>query len=80
MVRTSQKRNNLKMVFAPNKRKARYINDRLYIIHAVMPIDRVKNATMIKEWLGVDTAFKVNKEGAYWFCELVEEPEWEEII
>jgi hypothetical protein len=34
---------------------------------------------MIKEWLGVDTAFKVQREGTYWFCELVEEPEWEDI-
>ena len=67
------------MIFPSNKRKARYINKKLYLIHGVIPIDRVKNATMIKEWLGVDTAFKVQREGAYWFCELVEEPEWEDI-
>jgi len=68
------------MVFPSHRRKARYINNNLYIIHAVIPIERVKNATMIKEWLGVDTAFKVQREGTYWFCELVEEPEWEDII
>jgi hypothetical protein len=67
------------MIFPSNKRKARYINKTLYIIHAVIPIDRVKNAVMIKEWLGVDTAFKVQREGTYWFCELVQETEWEEI-
>ena len=67
------------MRFPSNKRKARYINKQLYLVHAVMPIDRVKNPTMIKEWLGVDTAFKVQREGTYWFCELVEEPEWENI-
>ena len=60
-------------------RKARYINDNLYIIHAVIPIDRVKSAPLIKEWLGVDTAFKVQREGTYWFCELVEEIEWENV-
>jgi hypothetical protein len=67
------------MIFPSHRRKARYINNNLYIIHAVIPIDRCKNVNMIKEWLGVDTAFKVQREGAYWFCELVEEPEWEEI-
>jgi hypothetical protein len=67
------------MIFPSNKRKARYINENLYIVHAVISIDRVKNPTMIKEWLGVDTTFKVQREGTYWFCELVEEPEWEEI-
>jgi hypothetical protein len=34
---------------------------------------------MIKEWLGVDTAFKVQREGAYWFCEEIQEVEWENV-
>jgi len=34
---------------------------------------------MIKEWLGVDTAFKVQREGTYWFCEEIEEAIWEQI-
>ena len=67
------------MIFPSHRRKARYINDSLYIIHAVIPIDRVKSAPLIKEWLGVDTAFKVQREGTYWFCELVEEIEWENV-
>ena len=67
------------MRFPSNKRKARYINKQLYLVHAVIPIDRVKNPTMIKEWLGVDTAFKVNREGAYWFCEEIKEIDWEDV-
>jgi hypothetical protein len=67
------------MIFPSNKRKARYINKKLYLIHGVIPIDRVKNAIMIKEWLGVDTAFKVQREGAYWFCEEIQEVEWENV-
>ena len=67
------------MIFPSHRRKARYINDNLYIIHAVIPIDRVKSAPLIKEWLGVDTAFKVQREGTYCFCELVEEIEWENV-
>ena len=34
---------------------------------------------MIKEWLGVDTAFKVQREGSYWFCETIEDVNWEQI-
>ena len=67
------------MRFPSYKRPIRYINNTPYIVHAIIPIDRVKDATLIKQWLGVDTAFKVQREGTYWFCELVEEPEWEEI-
>ena len=67
------------MVFPSYKRPIEYINKKPFLIHSIMHIDRVKNATMVKEWLGVDTAFKVQREGTYWFCELVEEPEWEDI-
>ena len=34
---------------------------------------------MIKEWLGVDTVFKVNSKGAFWFCEEIQEVEWEDV-
>jgi len=34
---------------------------------------------MIKEWLGVDTAFKVQREGKYYFCDTIEEANWEPI-
>ena len=66
------------MIFPSHRRKARYINDNLYIIHAVIPIDRVKSAPLIKEWLGVDTAFKV-KNADYWFCEEIQEANWEQL-
>lgn len=67
------------MIFPSHRRKARYINNNLYIIHAVIPIDRVKSAPLIKEWLGVDTAFKVQREGTYWFCEEIKEIDWEDV-
>lgn len=67
------------MVFPSYKRPIEYINKKPFLIHSIMPIDRVRNANMVKEWLGVDTTFKVQREGTYWFCELVEEPEWENI-
>jgi len=65
--------------FPSYKRPIDYINNTPYLIHAVYPIDRVKNAPMIKEWLGVDTAFKSNRDGTYIFCEEIKEANWEQI-
>ena len=67
------------MVFPSYKRPIEYINKKPFLIHSIMHIDRVKNATMVKEWLGVDTVFKVHSKGVYYFCEEIKEPEWEEI-
>ena len=67
------------MIFPNYKRPIEYINHKPYILFAVIPIDRVKNAPMIKEWLGCDTAFKVNSKGVYWFCEEIEEVDWENV-
>lgn len=67
------------MVFPSYKRPIQYINNTPYIIHAIIPIERCKNVSMIKEWLGVDTAFKVQREGNYWFCETIEDIQWENI-
>ena len=61
------------------KRPIQYINNTPYLIHAIIPIERCRNVNMIKEWLGVDTAFKVQREGTYYFCEEIEEAEWEPI-
>lgn len=58
-------------------RPIQYINNQPYLVHAVYPIVHVKDAKMVKEWLGVDTAFKDNRQGKYIFCELIEEVEWE---
>ena len=46
---------------------------------SIIHFDRVKNANMVKEWLGVDTVFKVHSKGVYYFCEEIKEPEWENI-
>ena len=64
------------MIFPSYKRPIEYINHRPYLIHAIIPIERVKNAKMVKEWLGVDTMFKV-KNTDYWFCEEIKEADWE---
>jgi hypothetical protein len=67
------------MVFPSYKRPIEYINNKPYIVHSIMYIDRVKNATMVKEWLRVDTVFKVHSKGVYYFCEEIVEPEWEDV-
>ena len=46
------------MRFPSYKRPIQYINNIPYIIHAIIPIERCKNVSMIKEWLGVDTRLK----------------------
>ena len=61
------------MVFPSYKRPIEYINKKPFLLHAIMHIDRVKNATMVKEWLGVDTVFKVHSKGVYYFCEEIKE-------
>lgn len=61
------------MRYPSYKRPIERINDRLYIIYAIYPIDRVRDVNGIKKWLGCDTAFKVNQKGEYWFCEEIEE-------
>ena len=59
--------------FPSYKRPIQYINHTPYIVYAVYPIERVKNAPAIKEWLGVTTAFKDNRNGQYIFCEQIED-------
>ena len=67
------------MIVPSYKRPIRYINNTSSPVHAIIPIERCKNVNMIKEWLGVDTAFKVQREGSYWFCETIEDINWEQI-
>ena len=61
------------------KRPIQYINNKPYLVHAVYPIVNIKDAKLVKEWLGVDTAFKDNRNGNYIFCEEIEDIEWETI-
>ena len=67
------------MIFPSYKRPIEYINHRPYLIHAIIPIERIRDAKLVKEWLGVDTAFKVQREGNYWFCEIIEDIKWEQV-
>ena len=46
------------MIFPSYKRPIEYINNKPYIVHAIIPIERVRNVKGIKEWLGCDTSFK----------------------
>ena len=65
--------------FPKYKGPIQYINNTPYQICAIYPIQDVKNAQLIKEWLGCDTAFKNNREGVYYFCDKIQEVWWENI-
>lgn len=65
--------------FPLNKRPVRNINGELYIIHAEYQEGRVKNIQLVKEWLGVEFAFRVYKNNTLVFCELIECVKYEEI-
>ena len=56
-----------------------YINGDPYQIVARYPITSVKDASLIKEWLGCDTAFKSNRNNIYIFCNQIQEVSWETI-
>lgn len=56
-----------------------YINNTPYQIVATYPIESVKNASMIKEWLGCDTAFKSNRNNMFIFCNQIQDVSYEEI-
>lgn len=63
--------------FPSYKRPIEYINNVPYLVHAVYDIVEVRDAKLVKEWLGVDTAFKHSKRGVYLFCEEIQEVDWE---
>lgn len=65
--------------FPSYKRPIEYINGKAYIIYAIYPIERIKDAPAVKEWLGCDTAFKHNKQGTYIFCQEIEDAKYESI-
>lgn len=60
---------------SPIRREIKYINNVPYILKAVYPIDRIKDASGLKQWLGCTHAFKVVKHGVYYFCDEIEEVE-----
>ena len=55
------------------------IRDSLYIVHAEYPQHKIKNVSLVKEWLGVDTVFRQHSQNTYVFCELIEDIEFEEL-
>lgn len=67
------------MIYTNKSQPIQYINKTPYLIHAVFPITEVKNVVDLKNYLGVDTAFKQNSTGNFIFCNEVTEPEYEEI-
>jgi hypothetical protein len=56
-----------------------YINNEAYQIVARYSITEVKDAQLIKEWLGCDTVFKSNRQNLFIFCNHIEEITWETI-
>ena len=69
------------MPIYPNRlQPIRNINQNLYLVKAVLPIemigDRIED---MKNYLDCEIAFKVNKEGAFYFCSEIEEVDYEEI-
>jgi len=65
--------------FPKYKGPIQYIGGNPYQICALIRIQDVKNPSLIKEWLGCDTAFKNNREGVYYFCDKIQEVSWENI-
>lgn len=63
--------------FPSYKRPIQYINNIPYLVHAIYPIVNIRDANLVKKWLGVDTAFKSNRDGTYIFCEEIKEVDWE---
>lgn len=66
-------------IFHNRAQPIREINNSLYLIQAILPIETIKNVEDVKQYLGSDIAFRVNKEGSFYFCTEVEEAKIEEI-
>ena len=67
------------MRYPPYKRPIEKVNGNLYIVHAEYPQHKIKNVSLLKEWLGVDTVFRQHSQNTYVFCELIEDIEFEEL-
>jgi len=65
--------------FIGNPYPLEIINGKMYEVRAEYPITKVLDANLIKKWLGVDTAFKVNRNGSYIFCNEIQDVDWEDI-
>jgi|AACY02.1.fsa_nt_gi hypothetical protein len=54
-------------------RKFIHVNDRLVEVIRDFPEDRVKDISLVKEWLNAETVLRNN--GRLYFCEYVQEAE-----
>jgi hypothetical protein len=68
-------------IFHKRAQQIRYINNSLYIVQAILPIPTVEKVKVedVKKYLDSEVAFRVNKEGVFYFCRQVAEAEYEEI-
>jgi len=66
-------------IYTNKSQPIQYINKTPFLVHAVFPISHIKDVNGIKEYLGVDTAFKQNSTGVFIFCNEIKEHEFEEI-
>jgi hypothetical protein len=55
------------------------VNNKLYIIHAEYKQDKIRDVSLVKQWLGVDTVFRQHSKGTFIFCEEIEDIDWEQV-
>ena len=67
------------MRYPSYKRPIERVNNKLYVIHAEYEQHKVKNVSMVKEWMGVDTVFRQHSKGTYIFCEEIKDVDWENV-
>ena len=61
------------------RRPIEKVNGNLNIVHAEYPQHKIKDVSLVKEWLGVDTVFRQHSHDTYIFCELIEEVNYEKL-
>jgi hypothetical protein len=52
------------------------VNEGLFQVLKILSEERVKNADMVKEWLGADIIFR--KDGNFYFCKQIQDLEYEQ--
>ena len=67
------------MRYPSYKRPIERVNDKLYIIHAEYKQDKIRDVSLVKQWLGVDTVFRQHSKGTFIFCEEIEDIDWEQV-
>lgn len=67
------------MRYPSYKRPIERVNNKLYIIHAEYKQDKIRDVSLVKQWLGVDTVFRQHSKGTFIFCEEIEDIDWEQL-